>query len=199
MHRAERPADKEVAADLPQTCISDPLRLGQILINLLSNAVKFTEVGRITLSASRQDEELVFRVEDTGIGMSKDQLGQLFHPFEQADGSTTRKFGGTGLGLAITKRILDLMEGTIHVESQAGIGSSFEFRLPYVESKMRRAEPAADALTKETLPEKALAGVSILVAEDDPINQMVLDENLREGGPNRFLDRVSCSGEFRTL
>jgi signal transduction histidine kinase len=89
-------------------------------------------MGRITLSVSRQDDQLLFRVSDSGIGMSAEQLDQLFNPFQQADASSTRRFGGTGLGLAISKRILELMSGDIRVESQLGVGTSVEFRLPYV-------------------------------------------------------------------
>ena len=85
----------KLAPDLPQTVLGDPLRLGQVLLNLLSNAIKFTEVGSVTLFASRQGAQLVFKVSDTGIGMNEEQLSRLFKPFQQADGSTTRHFGGT--------------------------------------------------------------------------------------------------------
>ena len=122
----------ELAPDLPPTCIGDPLHIGQILLNLLSNAVKFTDAGSITVSASRQGEQLLFRVTDTGIGMSQEQLLHLFNPFQQADASITRKFGGTGLGLAISKRLAELMKGDLRVESQLGSGSTFELRLPFV-------------------------------------------------------------------
>jgi CheY-like chemotaxis protein len=122
---------------------------------------------------------LVFRVTDTGIGMSEEQLGYVFNPFQQADGSTTRKFGGTGLGLAICKRLLELMQGDIRVDSIPGAGSRFEVRLPYVEPP-----PHADIAAANTviLADKPLKGISILLAEDDPINQMVLEVNLREDG-----------------
>ena len=89
--------------DLPATCLGDELRLSQVLVNLLANAVKFTETGRVSLSASREGNWLRFDVADTGIGMHPDQVGRLFRPFEQADSSTTRRFGGTGLGLAISQ------------------------------------------------------------------------------------------------
>ena len=110
----------------------DPLRIGQVLINLLSNAVKFTEAGHVRLVVDQQTSggglrQLCFRVEDTGIGMSPEQVGRLFQEFTQADGSTTRKFGGTGLGLAISKRLVEAMGGDIRVESVLGRGSVFEF------------------------------------------------------------------------
>jgi PAS domain S-box-containing protein len=172
----------EVAPDLPHACVCDPLRLGQILLNLLSNAVKFTDAGHVTLAASFQDGQLLFRVTDTGIGMDETQLGLLFNPFRQADGSTTRRFGGTGLGLAITKRLLELMGGDIGVESRPGVGSRFEVRLPYVPAEALASDGDPGQTLETTRPEKPLAGISILVAEDDAINQMILEENLLEDG-----------------
>ncbi|MFA5083741.1 MAG: PAS domain S-box protein, partial [Hydrogenophilaceae bacterium] len=179
----------KLAPDMPMTFLGDPLRIGQVLINLLSNAVKFTKAGSITLSTSRQDDELVFTVSDTGIGMNAEQLAQLFQPFQQADGSTTRKFGGTGLGLAISKRILELMGGGIRVESQPGVGSTFEFRLPYVEASAR-TEAIPDSLPTAT--GKPLAGLSILAVEDDPVNQEVLETLLVADGA-----RVVLAGNGR--
>ena len=169
----------EKAPDLPPTCIGDPLRLGQILLNLLSNAVQFTATGGVTLSAARQGRELLFRVTDTGIGMTADQLGYVFNPFQQADGSTTRKFGGTGLGLAICKRLVELMQGEIRVESTPGAGSMFEVRLPYVRTA---PHPDPREATSVTLPDEPLAGLCILLVEDDPINQMMLEVNLEDDG-----------------
>ena len=123
----------EEAADLPAICYGDPLRLSQVLVNLLTNAVKFTEHGGIAMRVSRQNERLLFRVEDTGIGMTEIQMLRLFAPFEQADGSTTRRFGGTGLGLTISKRLVGIMGGGIRVESQPGQGSMFEVWVPLME------------------------------------------------------------------
>jgi PAS domain S-box-containing protein len=180
----------ELAPDLPYACLSDPLRLGQILLNLLSNAVKFTEVGSVTLSITLQGEQLVFRVVDSGIGMSAEQLGQLFTPFQQGDASATRRFGGTGLGLAISKRILELMSGDIQVESQFGVGSRVEFRLPYIPyipSAATAVEPLAVNACSTQLTEKPLAGLSILVADDEAVNRMLLEEHLIEGGARVIL------------
>jgi len=171
----------EQAPNLPQTCVGDPLRMGQVLLNLLSNAVKFTEMGSVTLAAFSVDETLIFRVTDTGIGMNEEQIRQLFAPFQQGDGSISRRFGGTGLGLTIAKRIAELMEADIRVESQPGKGSTFEFRLPYIQAD----EPLADlfsAAEPTVAVGKRLAGITILVAEDEPINQQILDLNLTEDG-----------------
>lgn len=122
----------ERAADLPDTCLGDPMRIGQVLFNLLSNAVKYTERGCVTLSASLHDGQLAFVVADTGIGMSAAQIEQLFNPFQQGDGSTTRRFGGSGLGLAICRRMAELMRGHIEVHSTLAVGTTVEFRLPCV-------------------------------------------------------------------
>jgi signal transduction histidine kinase len=123
-----------LAPGLPAHCLSDPLRLKQILLNLLSNAVKFTEIGRVELLLAREGEALIVRVTDTGIGITPEQQSRIFNAFEQADGSTTRSYGGTGLGLAITRRLVDLMNGEIRVESSPGVGSVFEVRLPFEQS-----------------------------------------------------------------
>ena len=122
----------DLAGDLPATCMGDALRIGQVLLNLLSNAIKFTDAGSVALTVFRQGDRLVFRVVDTGIGISAEQMVRLFNPFEQADGSTSRRFGGTGLGLTISKRLAELMGGDIRVASEEGIGSTFEFDLPFL-------------------------------------------------------------------
>src|SRR5215208_3830919 len=122
----------EVAPDVPANLVGDSLRLGQILLNYANNAVKFTDRGEIVISvrASERTEKdvlLHFRVQDTGIGLTSEQVGRLFQSFSQADASTTRRFGGTGLGLAICKRLAELMGGEVGVESELGKGSSFWF------------------------------------------------------------------------
>ncbi len=172
----------DVAADLPVACVGDPLRIGQVLLNLLANAVKFTEAGSVVLSARRQGDQLLFRVVDTGLGMSEEQVGQLFNPFQQADGSTTRRFGGTGLGLAICKQLLDLMAGGIRVESRPGAGSLFEVTLPYVATDELAGDPESARVAVTNRGERPLAGIAILVAEDDAINRAVLEDNLVEDG-----------------
>jgi signal transduction histidine kinase/CheY-like chemotaxis protein/HPt (histidine-containing phosphotransfer) domain-containing protein len=134
----EKVADKDlellldVDAALPSRIVGDSLRLSQVLLNLGSNAVKFTQSGEVVISArARQmaDDQLLleFSVRDTGIGLTEEQMGRLFQSFEQADNSTTRRFGGTGLGLAIAKRLVELMGGTIQVSSEYGKGSEFSF------------------------------------------------------------------------
>jgi len=171
----------ELAPGLPATCLSDPLRIGQVLLNLLSNAIKFTEQGTVSVDVALEAGRLVFRVRDSGIGMTESQLANLFNPFQQADASASRKFGGTGLGLAISKRIIELMHGWIQVHSQPDIGTTVVFQLPYHPVE---ASPIADSALRQ--PEhpaaRPLAGLSFLVAEDEVINQTILEENLREDG-----------------
>ena len=175
--------DIAMDSSLPGLCLSDPLRLKQIFANLLSNAVKFTASGKVALAASRRGDQLVFEISDTGIGMDESQLGRLFNPFEQADGSTTRKFGGTGLGLAITQRLVAALGGGIRVESRPGSGSTFEVRLPYWPVTAAMATPsAASAEERKIEGSRPLADISILVAEDNEINQCVIEENLRDLG-----------------
>ncbi len=126
----------DVAPDVPDNLVGDPLRLGQILLNLVGNGIKFTEQGEVTVRVrcvnSQLDRtELRFEVSDTGIGMSEEQLGELFKAFSQADTSTTRKYGGTGLGLSISKRLVELLGGDILVSSEVGVGSCFAFRMSF--------------------------------------------------------------------
>jgi len=122
----------QIAPDCPGHLVGDPLRLEQVLINLASNAVKFTDAGEVILSACHDTEgsehaTLRFTVTDTGIGISQDVLKDLFQPFTQADGSTTRRYGGTGLGLSISQRLVEMMDGQINVTSTLGKGSQFAF------------------------------------------------------------------------
>ncbi len=183
---AERAAAKGLAvksridASLPEACLGDPTRLTQILLNFLSNAVKFTDSGVITLEAHRRGETLVLAVTDTGIGMTPEQIGRLFIPFEQADSSTTRKYGGTGLGLSISQRLAVLMGGEIRVESMPGSGSRFEIGLACVVAEA----PVETARFSQHSPESwmRLTGTRILAAEDNEANQLVLSEMLTGEG-----------------
>ena len=119
--------------EIPETLHTDKLRLEQILKNLLSNAIKFTSTGQVSLDVSNDDvnKRLLFKVTDTGIGIAKEKQNLVFDAFQQADGSTRRKFGGTGLGLSISRELAKLLGGTIHLESTEGVGSKFILDLPY--------------------------------------------------------------------
>ncbi|MBK1721634.1 PAS domain S-box protein [Thiocystis violacea] len=173
----------EESPDLPASFRGDDLRLAQVLGNLLSNAIKFTARGEVRLLAGRQDETLVFSVLDTGIGMSEAQIANLFSPFEQADGSITRRFGGTGLGLAISKRLAEMMGGDLQVRSQLGKGTRFDLRVPLIDPRgvigPHRIAPRTTVLAQTR---QRLRGLVILVAEDNPANRLVLEELLDDEG-----------------
>jgi PAS domain S-box-containing protein len=178
---------------LPARVLSDPTRLRQILINLCGNALKFTELGGIEVRLALRGRttsapELVFTVADTGIGMDAGALQRLFRPFEQADGSTTRRFGGTGLGLDISRRLVEMLGGTIRAASQPGCGSTFTFTVP--------TGPLAGVeliygVDEEPAPTGASPGPQrplprlrgrILLAEDGPDNQRLIAAMLRRAG-----------------
>lgn len=171
---------------LPQRIIADEQRLIQVLTNLLSNAVKFTpERGSITLSARVISRDklctLRFSVIDTGIGINEEQKKRLFTPFEQADGSISRRFGGTGLGLVITKNIVELMGGKIWLDSDPGKGTDFSFELSFEEGT-----PLDGDLSAERKEEMRLKNIfiknTILVAEDIAINREILVSMLEDTG-----------------
>jgi len=174
----------QVAPDVPNALVGDPLRLGQVLLNLASNAVKFTERGEIALRVERREQtaetvRLYFTVRDTGIGLTQDQQAKLFQSFSQADTSTTRKYGGTGLGLAICKRLVELMGGAIGVESAPGQGSTFWFTIGFGQhDQPRRAVPSSDTQIEWS----QLRGATVLLAEDNEINQQVAREMLASAG-----------------
>ena len=172
--------EEQHAPDLPAWLLGDVQRVLQILVNLLSNAVKFTEQGVVRLGVTQEGETTCFKVVDTGIGMTAEQLARLFNPFEQADSSTTRKYGGTGLGLAISQHLAHLMGGAITVESVLGQGSTFTLRLPLPEA----AAPIglAERGSQRGLPGSRLDGLRVLAAEDVEVNRFILEDLLVEAG-----------------
>ena len=167
---------------IPDILIGDTLRISQIMLNLVSNAVKFSHHGTIKIEVlcervHGENVTLLFSVRDQGIGMSQQQLDKLFVPFTQADGSTTRKYGGTGLGLSICKMLVELMHGEIWAVTEEGVGSTFFFRLQL--EKKDAATPAAQhpeteqSAPVEALPASSLKGKTVLLAEDNEINQEI--------------------------
>jgi PAS domain S-box-containing protein len=169
-----------VDPDVPATLVGDPGRLRQVIVNLVGNATKFTERGEVVLrvhakAATAENVELLVSVRDTGLGIPHDKIAAIFQPFEQADASTSRRFGGTGLGLSVCQRLVELMHGSIWVESTLGIGSTFYFTAQFG----RGAEPgrsrAAERLTH-------LAGMPVLVVDDNATSGSILTEFLREWG-----------------
>ena len=157
----------------------DAIRVRQILYNLVSNAVKFTGAGSVSIYLGRSDADVVLSIRDTGVGMQPEQVSRLFEKFTQADSSTTRQFGGSGLGLSICKRLCEAMGGEVSVESEFGRGSHFEVKLPL--SFIGEAGVAAPAAAHEA-PEFEARALRILVAEDNPTNQLVLKTLLGQVG-----------------
>ncbi|MEI6262457.1 MAG: ATP-binding protein, partial [Deltaproteobacteria bacterium] len=205
-----------VAPEIPHVLIGDPLRLGQILNNLTSNAVKFTERGKVVISvesasktASPNDKDIMatFKVADTGIGLNDEQIDRIFAPFAQADSSTTRKYGGTGLGLAIVKRLVELMGGSLQVESKPGMGSCFSFTAWLGVSSRTDEQPSdlhTDEWTSVNAGVRQLTGARVLVVEDNSINQQLLSELLTQigitvelvGDGQEAVSMVSASAPF---
>jgi signal transduction histidine kinase/CheY-like chemotaxis protein len=176
--------------------VGDPVRLRQTLINLLSNAVKFTNIGTVKLLASlvvsdEQTATIYFEVKDSGIGMTDEQVDRIFDPFIQADGSITRKYGGTGLGLAITKNIIEMMGGTLKVESMEGIGSKFSFSLTFDTVPDTTSEVAKKPVMQGEMEKPTYEG-EILVCEDNDMNQQVIIEHLSRVGLKTV---VTCDGQ----
>lgn len=175
----------EIDEDLPQTIVGDPNRLTQILNNLLSNSVKFTDEGHVGIRVEKKRQQdrrltLLFSVEDTGIGISKEKQKEIFDSFTQEKAETSRLFGGTGLGLTISKRLTELQDGKIYVESVQGEGSTFYVELPF--EIERDPSPKSTILnnSRKSTPE-SLEGTTVLLVEDNAINQKVM---------MRFLERL---------
>nr|WP_188908438.1 MHYT domain-containing protein [Aureimonas endophytica] len=172
----------EIAADAG-SMNTDITKLRQILLNLLSNAAKFTQDGKITLTMTRQGEMALFRVSDTGIGMSPEQLERLFQRFSQADASTTRRFGGTGLGLALTKAFSAMLGGEVTVESRQNEGSTFTLRLPVVYAEPASAPAEVPSIAAQPPADMEVEpGKAVLVVDDDPAQRELMTRFLaREG------------------
>jgi len=172
---------KDVPHNLPEV-LSDQDKLKQIIINLLSNALKFTEEGEVKLSAVLKDASLRIAVCDTGIGIRSDALEYIFEEFRQVDGSSTRKYGGTGLGLSITKKLAELLGGTIDVQSVEGKGSTFTVTLPLakrdIEAPAEKVRPKEERLPAVEMKEKKV----LLAIDDDPNVLNLLKQNLEDEG-----------------
>jgi CheY-like chemotaxis protein len=188
---------------VPQALLGDSVRLRQVLINLVSNAVKFTAQGEVVVDARLESKEgtdvkVRFSVRDTGIGIPAETQQRLFRPFEQADASTTRQYGGTGLGLAISKKIVELMEGEIWMESVPGEGSIFHFTAKL--GMVRNLEQHAAA------PALELRGMEVLIIDDNATNRRILQEmtgrwhmvpHCADSGPEGLAKLETASAEGR--
>ena len=175
----------DIENEIPEFIVGDPVRLNQILINLAGNAVKFTETGEVVVRVdtsktngvlkSDQEVRLHFTVRDTGIGITDDQQKRIFRAFEQADMSTTRKYGGTGLGLVISSRLVQLMNGEIWMESEPGTGSTFHFTATFGIDTEESSQPVI------SLP-PSHEGLNVLVVDDNATNVRILERTLKNWG-----------------
>jgi two-component system, sensor histidine kinase and response regulator len=178
-HRKGLELSYRIAANVPEAVSGDLTRIRQVLSNLVGNAVKFTEAGEIVIdvildntprtkkaTAEVLPNRVIFSVRDTGIGISEEVQLRLFKVFSQADGSTTRKYGGTGLGLAISKQLVELMGGTIQVNSCVDLGTTFSFDLPLMAAKQ--------AIINKPISTKGLKGIKLLIVEDNNTNRDIL-------------------------
>lgn len=195
----------QISGDLGEIRI-DQTKIRQCLLNLLSNAAKFTENGKITLTASKirepEQEWLEIAVSDTGIGMSHQQQSIIFEPFTQAEASTARRFGGTGLGLTITKHFCRMHQGELLVESEAGVGSMFVIRLPFLQSEAKESGPGnrgsslPDIRPANNGPRPGVPGSpsrnEVLVVDDDSDSRELLARSLRKSG---FSPVTASNGE----
>jgi two-component system sensor histidine kinase/response regulator len=169
-----------IAPDVPDRLVGDSGRLRQVIVNLVGNAIKFTERGEVVAAVSVAESSdsavtLRFSVADTGIGIPAGKLQMIFQPFEQADGSTTRRYGGTGLGLTISQKLVDLMGGEISVESEPGRGSTFTFTV-----KMGVQAPDHSLASEPQLSH--LEGLQVLIVDDNATNRLILTEVLTNWG-----------------
>ncbi len=182
-----------VDEQIPAYLRGDPGRIRQIVVNLVGNAIKFTEVGEVVLEIdcqqlSESEAKLRFAVVDTGIGIAKEHCSKIFEEFEQADASTTRRFGGTGLGLAISTRLVQLMRGDIWVESELGKGSKFIFELPL---EIDLSQPTV----KHSDSRVDIHGIRVLIVDDNATNRRILKDMLVNWGMNP----VTTSGAAHAL
>lgn len=195
-HEKELALESWIDAEVPVQVVGDPFRLRQIILNLVGNAIKFTDTGAVTLQVSCQERDsgsarVLIAVKDSGIGIAPESVEGIFDAFEQADGSTTRKFGGTGLGLAVSKQLVEMMDGTISVESRLHEGSTFAFTAKFGLER--------DIRFKDTLPEIDFSDQKILVATLKPETERVLSDtftNLIEVAHFTVNDLEAARNEF---
>lgn len=182
---------RDVDPRIPETLVGDPVRIRQILVNLINNAIKFTFQGNITTkvklqSLNEEKCEILFSVTDEGVGIPKEKQSIIFDAFTQADASMTRRFGGTGLGLSISKRLVEMMQGRIWVESEELMGSTFYFTAVFKAPKDVPAPPVEESPVEETEEVKAkvkeIKLLSVLLAEDNIINQKIVVKMLEKRG-----------------
>ena len=190
-HRKNLELAWHASEEVPRYVNGDATRLRQVLVNLIGNAIKFTAAGEVLLEIGCRAPQngrtpVVFQVRDTGVGIPAEKLESIFAEFEQADNSTTRKFGGTGLGLSIASRLVEMMGGRLEVESELGKGSVFSFTIPLEESP----PPAVDEPRGAAL----LDGLRVLIVDDNPTNRLILEEMVASWGMRPWTaDSAECA------
>ena len=174
----------DIDTRIPDIVVSDELRIRQIISNLLTNAIKFTSKGSVTFvvyqkKSSEGDQALVFRVLDTGIGISKENQEKLFDSFTQADNSISRRYGGSGLGLSICKKLISMLGGSISMSSTLGKGTQIHLEIPckFVDNSK------AHKVCNDNLPEiPNFSDLNVLIVEDNIVNQKVMNSFLKKNG-----------------
>lgn len=188
-----------IAPSVPKVLLGNPSKLSQVLLNLLGNAIKFVKKGFIKLEIGLKEVKqetyvLQFSIEDTGIGMSKEQLDIIFESYQQAEKSTFKKYGGTGLGLSIVNEIISKQGGSIQAKSCLGVGTTFEFIIPYKKgnrTNIPKIKPETIGVAKA---KKLLGGTKILVFEDNELNQHLISEQLRKWSCKTYVTENVKSG-----
>ncbi len=187
--------NSEINEQLPDVIVGDPTRVRQILVNLITNALKFTSEGEVSITINikeKTEDRVLLRIEvsDTGVGIPLDKQQKLFSAFTQADGSTTRKYGGTGLGLAIVRQLVEMMNGELGVDSDAGKGARFWFEIP-----MGISQTALEVSPSKSQTENRKLEGRVLLVEDNPVNEMVARKMLEKLG----LDSVTATNGQQAL
>ncbi|MEO9891157.1 ATP-binding protein [Aurantibacter sp.] len=173
-----------ISDNVPEFLIGDPSKLTQVLLNIMGNAIKFVEKGEVSLNITLSDSkkeavQLIFEITDNGIGISKAKLNQIFKPYTQADSDTSSEYGGTGLGLSIVKQIVENLNGSIHVDSNLGEGTTFKFIIPFTPGNDKLIPIQPIATKKSTKNLKSIVGLNILVFEDNDLNKRLIEQRLK--------------------
>ncbi|NNK76342.1 MAG: response regulator [Maribacter sp.] len=197
--RKEVKLKTKIDPNIPKILMGDPSKLSQVLLNLLGNSIKFVERGEISLhikiKKSNQDNiHLEFLINDTGIGISKNNLNHIFDPFKQADQSTHAHYGGSGLGLSIVKQIIERSKGEITVSSKLGVGTAFKFFLPFKISKDRDMIKRDESTFSLEEGIKEVENMNILVFEDNILNQKLIETRLNSWGCETFITDNAYTG-----
>ncbi|MBL4653970.1 MAG: response regulator [Flavobacteriales bacterium] len=179
--------EKIIDTQLPEVIIGDAARLAQILYNIIGNAIKFTDKGKVKVSVSVKKNSastvwVELKITDTGIGIEEAKLPSICNAFTQAIGDATRKHGGTGLGLTIVKKLIELQNGDLAIESKIGVGTTFTVVIPYNIEKTQKSDLVESKKTEDNDNNTSLKGLTVLLAEDNPINQMVTTDLVENAG-----------------